>query len=174
MHPFLCTLSETRFLLIATMLHYKYIGIVIMNKSTTHTTSLLRRFGLKATSTRAKVLEVLYESPTALSHGDITERLSGHNIDKVTLYRTLNTFAESGLVHKVATEDRNWHYAFFMHEDTDSASQGNHAHFVCNECERIYCLPMQTFDPTPQIKEKSGFIIKSREYRLHGLCPECY
>ncbi len=135
---------------------------------------LLRRFRLKVTLTRLHVLDVLANTPVALSHADITEQLAEYDIDKVTLYRTLNAFTKCGLAHKVATEDRNWLYALHMPDDAPSEVTSDHAHFVCDECERIYCLPMETGNNTRDIKEEQGFVIRSQEYRLHGTCPECH
>ncbi|MDG5766644.1 Fur family transcriptional regulator [Balneolales bacterium ANBcel1] len=134
---------------------------------------LLRQNGLKATPARLNVLNILAESNVALSHGDITTRLEGFDIDKVTLYRTLDTFIKSGLAHKVATEDRNWLYALHLHEDDHIPKDDPHAHFICDGCDRIYCLPVQAAAITPEIKNSGGFLIKTQEYRLHGTCPDC-
>ncbi|MBP3193149.1 Fur family transcriptional regulator [Natronogracilivirga saccharolytica] len=134
---------------------------------------VLQKHGLKATATRIRVLEVLMNSDIALSHNDITERLDDASPDKVTLYRTLNAFVSCGLAHKVATEDRNWLYALQMHDGGTSMQPDDHAHFICDECERIYCLPMDAEYLKPAVPSDRGFIIKSQEFRLHGTCPEC-
>jgi Fur family transcriptional regulator, ferric uptake regulator len=134
---------------------------------------ILRQYNLKNTAIRLTVLEVLLKSRVALSHSDITERLNHDLIDKVTLYRTLNTFTEKGLTHKVPTKDRNWLYAIYdedlLHPETDHY----HAHFVCNKCEKIYCLPVEERAGMHRISHKMGFMITSSEVRLHGLCPIC-
>ncbi|MEX0679991.1 MAG: Fur family transcriptional regulator [Balneolales bacterium] len=134
---------------------------------------ILHRFGLKVTDTRLKVLEVLKNSPIALSHTDITARIHDDKLDKVTLYRTLNSFTERGLAHKVATEERNWLYALHLSEIQQSATNKNHAHFICNQCERIYCLPLEIENTISEMEEIHGFVVISHEYRLHGICPDC-
>lgn len=132
----------------------------------------LRKNGLKATRNRIEILSILIESDTALSHSDITEKLEDTYIDKVTLYRTLNAFSEKNIIHKVASEDRDWKYALHLENHSEPETDNDHAHFVCNRCERIFCFPME-----PNMKLNSnkaaGFIIDSRELRLHGLCPTC-
>ncbi len=138
-----------------------------------HFKHILHQFGLKVTPARLKVLEILMHSPAALSHSDITRRIDDRNLDKVTLYRTLNAFEKAGLAHKVATEDRNWLYALNLRMDNKAATGHDHAHFICDECDRIYCLPVHPVERQPAKVTKRGFVIRSQEYRLHGTCPEC-
>lgn len=134
---------------------------------------LLRNYGLKVTGTRLQVLEILMNSPVALSHSDIISKIDDHAVDKVTLYRTLNAFTECGLAHKVATENRNWLYALHFHNGEETATSDDHPHFICDRCKRIYCLPSETVALNPVIHKEQGFVITSHEYRMHGLCPEC-
>ncbi|MDI6400879.1 transcriptional repressor [Balneolaceae bacterium ANBcel3] len=142
-------------------------------KNESYLRELLQEHGLKVTLARMKVLDVLVSSPVALSHSDITHRLEGQEIDKVTLYRTLGAFTEKKLTHKVASKDRNWLYALHIHEN-EPAVDHDHAHFVCDSCEKIYCLPVNTEEQTPVIPTPVNFIVTSREYRLHGMCPDCH
>jgi Fur family ferric uptake transcriptional regulator len=120
-----------------------------------------------------KVLDLLSRSHTALSHTNISERLNDSSIDKVTLYRTLDAFTRSGLTHKVASEDRSWLYALHLDENRQPASADDHAHFICDSCEKIFCLPAERVTVLPKIMKQPGFQIRSHEYRLHGFCPDC-
>lgn len=133
---------------------------------------LLSQKDLKVTKVRLLVLNILLQNRAAMSHAEISKIIGEENIDKVTLYRTLNAFVEKGLAHKVATEDRNWLYAVYE-ENHETHTSEDHAHFVCDECEKIYCFPVDqtSFEITTQ--KKQGFKIRSREVRLHGLCPIC-
>lgn len=144
---------------------------------TTHLKDLLRDHKLKATDIRLKVLDIMINSDVALSHSDIKERIQQDDIDKVTLYRTLNSFTEKGLAHKVATEDRNWQYAVHVVENDDSnfeiTPDSDHAHFICDKCEKIYCFPFESGGTNVSLSNTKGFEISSYEVRLHGFCPEC-
>ncbi len=136
--------------------------------------NILRKHGLKATSIRLKVFELLASEGTALSHAEISSRLGDNGVDKVTLYRTLNSFTEKGLAHKVATEDRNWLYAIYERELYDDLQHDHdHAHFVCDDCDKIYCLPVHQGALEINENESMGFKITSKEIRLHGVCPVC-
>ncbi|MEX2632959.1 MAG: Fur family transcriptional regulator [Balneolales bacterium] len=132
----------------------------------------LRKYGLKATRNRIEILSILRDSDTALSHNDITERLGDTYIDKVTLYRTLNAFTEKNIIHKVASEDRNWKYALYIDDHKKPEVSHEHAHFVCNQCDQIYCFPMEPITK-PDLTTSTGFVVDTREVRLHGLCPTC-
>ncbi len=134
---------------------------------------ILHQYGLKVTVNRINVLRVLMDSPSALSHTDIISRIDDRKLDKVTLYRTLDAFTGCGLAHKVANEERNWLYALHMHGNNPVPSGDDHAHFICDHCDRIYCLPMGYEETQPLVKRYNGFVIRSHEYRLHGTCPKC-
>lgn len=136
---------------------------------------ILHRHDLKATPVRVEVLALMMRTPSAMSHGAITEALgTASTIDKVTLYRTLNAFTEKGILHRIPTDDRNWLYAVSP-ELTEAAHDHSHphAHFVCDECDKVYCLPVS--EPVRSIElPDPGFIMKSQEIVIHGQCPTCH
>lgn len=141
--------------------------------------NILREFDLKVTKVRLCVLDLLLQSRAAMSHAQITDSLQQIDLDKVTLYRTLNTFVEVGLAHKVATDERNWLYAIYSedirHHQADHAHHhdASHAHFICEACEKIYCFPFEEKPIDLKKAELEGFSIKQHEIRLHGTCPVC-
>jgi Fur family transcriptional regulator, ferric uptake regulator len=141
--------------------------------SESHRKNILHHFRLKVTSARLRVLDVFIRSEAALSHGDILARIHDAHLDKVTLYRTLDAFVKCGLVHKVATEDRKWLYALH-HNGNEASVNDEHAHFICDECERVYCVPVVAAGGMKLQEGDQGFVVRSREYRLHGTCPQCH
>ncbi|HEX8349604.1 MAG TPA: hypothetical protein VF598_06570, partial [Hymenobacter sp.] len=60
----------------------------------------LTRHGLRQTPVRLGVLRALQAALYALSGHEI-EQLLGPGIDRITLYRTLRSFEEKGLIHRV-------------------------------------------------------------------------
>lgn len=135
---------------------------------------ILKEYNLKVTKVRLKVLQLLLTRGVAMSHTQISEELNDSSIDKVTLYRTLNSFTKAGIAHKVANEERNWLYAVYAdssHKQTHNHDQ-DHAHFVCDACDKIYCFPLE--DSLIKLNyNKAGFQVTSKELRLHGTCPIC-
>ncbi len=61
------------------------------------TDNLLKKNGLSITGSRKKILQLFFEQPGALAHGDIEKR-AGEKFDRVTIYRTLQTFVDKGIM----------------------------------------------------------------------------
>src|SRR5271170_2955284 len=69
----------------------------------------LADLGLRRTPVRLAVLEILARETQPLSAPRILEQLP-QGTDNVTLYRTLNTFTEKKLLHRVRGDDQVWRY----------------------------------------------------------------
>ncbi|MEL6945659.1 MAG: transcriptional repressor, partial [Bacteroidota bacterium] len=59
---------------------------------------LLKTHGLSKTAVRIKILKEFLESDQAYSQGALNARFK--NMDRVTLYRTLLTFEQKGIIHQ--------------------------------------------------------------------------
>jgi Fur family ferric uptake transcriptional regulator len=71
---------------------------------------LLKRTGLSITDGRKKILEGFFQENSALAHADI-ELHVGTDFDRVTIYRTLQTFVDKGIIHTIPTPDNAVVYA---------------------------------------------------------------
>ena len=90
----------------------------------------LRNHGLRVTPSRQAVLQVFATHGYALSHADI-ERLLGNRQDRVTLYRTLRSFLDNGLIHAIPDERGTPYYALCQDSCTREVHQHEHLHFRC-------------------------------------------
>lgn len=54
---------------------------------------------MSITDSRMQILDLFYNNEGALAHADI-EKKTGDAIDRVTIYRTLQTFEEKGIDRK--------------------------------------------------------------------------
>ena len=93
---------------------------------------ILKRNSLSITDGRIKILELFYASDGALAHADI-EKNAGLVLDRVTVYRTLQTFVEKGIIHQVPTTDNSVLYALCRQNCANGHHHDNHVHFVCNQ-----------------------------------------
>src|SRR2546421_9972361 len=93
---------------------------------------ILRRKHLSVTDSRKKILSLFLASKDALAHGDI-EKKAGEKFDRVTVYRTLQTFVEKGIVHTIPTSDNSVRYALCK-DCTEGHHHDNHVQFVCSNC----------------------------------------
>jgi Fur family ferric uptake transcriptional regulator len=71
---------------------------------------ILKRHQLSVTDSRKKILELFQVTNGALAHADI-EKKTGEMFDRVTIYRTLQTFVDKGIIHTIPTADNSVLYA---------------------------------------------------------------
>jgi Fur family ferric uptake transcriptional regulator len=130
--------------------------------------SLLKDFELRATPGRQEVLQIFLKNSFALAHGDI-ERSMPADFDRVTLYRTLKTFLDKGLVHKVLDDEGGLKYALCNKACTVEGHHHNHAHFKCTVCSQTSCLEVEI----PGIKLPKGFRAVETNLLIQGTCGNC-
>ena len=109
-------------------------------------TDILKYNGLSITESRKQILELFYNSKGALAHADIEKRSSAA-FDRVTIYRTLQTFVEKGIIHTIPTVDNSVLYALCKDECKEGHHHDNHVHFICDNCSTTYCLDNVTIPP---------------------------
>jgi Fur family transcriptional regulator, ferric uptake regulator len=131
--------------------------------------TVLKQNKLSVTSSRKKILQLFYEQPGALAHGDI-EKKAGEKFDRVTIYRTLQTFVEKGMIHTIPTADNSIRYALCKDECSEGHHHDHHVHFICNNCQRTYCLDDVV---TPDIRLPGGYKAEHVEVVVEGVCKNC-
>ncbi len=130
---------------------------------------LLKRNSLSVTDSRKKILQLFLEQAGALAHGDIEKR-AGEKFDRVTVYRTLQTFVDKGIIHTIPTADNSIRYALCKDECSEGHHHDHHIHFVCNNCHNTYCLDDVV---TPEIKLPKGYAAEHVEVVVEGICKNC-
>lgn len=129
---------------------------------------ILEKHDLKKTNTRIDVLSFFLLRTYALTHGDIETELQDKH-DRVTLYRTLNTFEERGITHKVLGEDGVALFALCDDCHIDH-HHDRHIHFHCNKCGKTFCIE-ETY--TPDFKMPKGYELEDVKISAKGICKEC-
>lgn len=130
---------------------------------------LLKKNQLSITESRKKILELFQSANGALAHADI-EKQSGEHFDRVTIYRTLQTFVEKGIIHTIPTADNSVLYALCKDECSAGHHHDNHVHFICDDCGTTYCLDHVDI---PAIQLPNGFKAKQTDIVMSGICKEC-
>jgi len=136
---------------------------------TSRVDDLLRRNSLSVTESRKKILNLFLNVQGALAHGDI-ERKAGEKFDRVTVYRTLQTFVEKGIIHTIPTTDNSVRYALCRDSCTEGHHHDDHVHFICHQCGTTLCLEDVV---VPEIKMRKGFSVNEIEVVVKGICLDC-
>lgn len=129
---------------------------------------ILRRKHLSVTDSRKKILSLFLSSKDALAHGDI-EKKAGEKFDRVTVYRTLQTFVEKGIIHTIPTADNSIRYALCK-ECEEGHHHDEHVHFVCSNCGRTICLDDVV---SPKIELPQGYVAQEVQVVINGVCKDC-
>ncbi|MGZ3847725.1 MAG: Fur family transcriptional regulator [Flavisolibacter sp.] len=129
---------------------------------------ILRRKSLSVTESRRKILTLFLSNHDALAHGDI-EKKAGEKFDRVTVYRTLQSFMEKGIIHAIPTADNSVRYAL-CRDCTEGHHHDEHVHFVCTHCKKTICLDDVVF---PRIELPEGYTADNVQVLIHGRCKDC-
>ena len=130
---------------------------------------LLKDFRLRTTQPRQEILHLFLKRDYALSHGDIEKEIDS-TLDRVTVYRTLKTFLDKGLIHKVLDDEGSLKYALCNDACSVAGHHHNHVHFKCTRCGQTNCL---TNVEIPTVKLPKGYKAKEIDLLIQGVCEHC-
>jgi Fur family ferric uptake transcriptional regulator len=131
--------------------------------------SILKEYDLRNTSCREEILDVFLQRDFALSHADIESSVH-EDFDRVTVYRTLKTFLDKGLIHKVLDDEGVTKYALCKERCTHTEHHHEHVHFKCIECGLTNCLDNVQI---PAIALPAGYKLAESSLLMQGICQMC-
>lgn len=131
----------------------------------------LRDAGLKVTRGRVRVMQALRAAARPLSHAELEaaqerDGAEAGAIDRVTLYRVLDSLVASGLALK-AVDPRG---VFRFSAAASSRRHAGHVHFRCVDCGGVFCLEAA---PPPPPRLPRGFRLAQMEVDVRGTCAQC-
>lgn len=130
---------------------------------------ILKNHQLSITGSRVAILQIFMEADGALAHSDI-EKLTQESFDRVTVYRTLQTFVEKGIIHQIPTTDNSVLYAMCKEACSNGHHHDNHVHFLCSACHVTTCLEDVI---VPGVKLPRGFKQEDVKMIVTGVCKTC-
>jgi len=133
---------------------------------------LLRARGLRRMPSRIAVLAVLEPVDGHLSVADIHQRIlevtpaGTQPPDLATVYRTVTTLVEQGVLHALTVEGG---------VSTYGLAERPHHHAVCTSCGTIIEVPAKRLSTALEhaIEGSSFTLSEQAGLTLHGLCPDC-
>lgn len=124
----------------------------------------LKNKKIRLSHQRLKVLEYLTRNYTHPTADQIYSGLHDEvpTLSKTTVYNTLNSLSEAGLVRVINIEDNETRYDIVT---------ANHGHFKCESCRKIYDfkINIDSFDT----HELDNFKIYDKNVYFKGICPQC-
>ncbi|MFC3880149.1 Fur family transcriptional regulator [Algoriphagus namhaensis] len=132
--------------------------------------AILKDHKLRITDCRKEIIQEFLQKKIALSHGDLEETLK-NQFDRVTIYRTLKTFVDKDVVHKVLDDQGVTKYALCSHDHEEREHSHEHVHFKCEKCQETTCIESITL---PAITLPKGFEKREMNLLVQGICDKCH
>ena len=123
---------------------------------------------IQPTTMRMLILEYLLKQPSAITLTDLEKSLAPS--DRITIYRTLKTFEERGMIHAIEDGTGSTKYAICKEECTIEGHHDLHVHFYCYDCKETICLPKTSI---PEVKLPDGYVADELNLLVKGRCPKC-
>ena len=129
--------------------------------------NILKKAELKSTKKRQLLLFLLQKQARPMTAEELHEAANGIlPMNVSTVYRTLNTLTEKGILSRSVRQDGKAYY---------SLPKKDHYHrLLCDLCGKV--IPIETC-PLSELEEtlqaKTGFRITGHSLEFTGLCPEC-
>lgn len=130
--------------------------------------NILTDRGIKPTANRILVMKELMKASNPVNLADL-EVFLGFSMDKASIFRVLELFAEKDVVHVIEDGSRSLKYEL-CHSENKHSIADQHAHFYCEHCKETYCIEAAR---VPMIDIPDGFTPHSINYVIKGICPKC-
>lgn len=117
---------------------------------------------------RMLVLDYLVRQNKAVSLTDLEHDFT--QSDRITLYRTLKTFEEKGMVHGIDDGTGATKYALCEPDCAGGRHHDLHVHFYCQVCKETFCLPKHRL---PEVSLPNRFQADEVSLLVKGVCDIC-
>lgn len=125
----------------------------------------LARSGLRTTTPRQVVFDLLQGSSCPLKMADIVKQCS--SIDKTSVYRSIDLFRKLNIL---STASDGWRQYYELSDEF----RPHHHHLICTKCGKIIDIKSPAIEKlVKQIGRDNGFDITGHNFEIVGLCPNC-
>lgn len=132
-----------------------------------HLKEILKSRKLKATQTRLQLLSIFDQEKYAVPYSKI--QILMKETDRVTLYRTIETLLEKGVIHKAYREENDNYFAMCGQSCSQQEHNHDHVHFKCQNCNEVQC---KEIDQKINI-DIPGYKVNTTSVVLQGICNKC-
>ncbi len=128
----------------------------------------LQEKNIAPTAMRLVVFDFLMKQSAALSLTDLELGLG--KTDRVTVYRTIRTFEEQGLVHRIDDGSGVTKFALCEQGCNVDGHHDLHVHFYCSKCKETHCLPKTHI---PEVHLPTNYLSQETQLIVKGVCGGC-
>jgi len=135
---------------------------------TSEVEGLLVSAGVKPTKQRVEIAAELRREANDVTAQDLHARLRkrGSRLGLATVYRTLGTLADAGVIDSLAHQHGERCYRWCGAE--------HHHHLVCAECHRVVELEDCRIGPwLDDLSAQHGFAVTGHAVEVTGVCADC-
>lgn len=128
---------------------------------------LIRNKGLRLTSARIAVLNVLNEAKKPMDIPSILTQVSRRKVhaDQATVYRIIENFTEKELITRYQFKKKKFYY---------EAKREDHHHAICTECGKIEDVSKcNIVRLEKEIDKQNGFFVETHSLEFYGKCRDC-
>ncbi|MDE6338989.1 MAG: transcriptional repressor [Muribaculaceae bacterium] len=128
---------------------------------------MMTEAGIKPTSNRLIVLKALLSAKAPLSLIELETILD--TLERSSILRVLTLLHEHDVIHTL--EDGRGITKYEICRGNHHCSIDDmHPHFYCEKCNKVFCFDSIA---TPIIEVPTSFKIRTVNYMLKGICPNC-
>ena len=127
--------------------------------------------GIRLTAQRRALIETIQEATSHLDAASLLQlaRKRDPNIDRATVYRTLEMLKRAGLIDELDLMHLNGEKHYY-----EVKTQKDHLHLACFGCGEIVEFASPAFERLKQeIGAKNQFDIQVMRLEVGGLCKQC-
>ena len=136
--------------------------------SNTKIENLLQQKQVKSTAMRNLVLQYFLKINKAIDLKELENVF--FYADRTTLFRTIKTFKDKGVIHEIKDGTNTTKYALCNEHCTSENHFDIHPHFYCEKCKQTTCLRKISI---PSISIGNDFMIHSTNLVIKGICKLC-
>ncbi len=127
--------------------------------------------GKRLTHERAAIVAEVFSSHQHFDADELASRLSGRhdgkNVSRPTIYRTLNTLVEAGMLRRVARPNGR---EVYEHD----YGYPQHDHFICDGCGSLIEFHNESISKLlDEVAAEHGFRMSGHRLEAYGLCATC-
>ncbi len=128
--------------------------------------------GKRLTQEREIIVREIFATHEHFDTDQIVARLArtrtdGRRVSRATIYRTLSSLEEAGIIRKVARSNER---EVYEHD----YGYPQHDHFICEKCHELIEFRNDAISSVlEEVAAELGFRMSSHRLEAHGICAEC-